>query len=325
MATKQKPVVAVYGCGGTGINITRLVETGDITKFSGDFTCYYVDTSDSNVRDGAQIENLFQIEGVDGAGKRRSGAYEAINRHAGSIVSKFPAGTFNIIVASASGGSGAVIAQVIANQLIAKNENFVIVYIGSVSSHAEIKNTSMALKSLEILGNKNSRPIVLHYLSNNGVRRSDIDHQALMAIRMLIGLFNPIHDELDSADIKSWLTDGSLGNRLVTLHFNEDPKNHINIQGALSVVTLAVDGANTDLEPKPAYQAVGFIPKQWVEAKILDATGVVHYVIGDAVVFDEVKRLEEEADAVQAEIQASQRRDSLVSKSDQAGDDGLIL
>lgn len=324
----SKAPVAVYGCGGAGVNIARKIDVGDDVRFGGDYIVYYIDTSESNFRgDEIPSENIHFITDKDGAGKIRGGAAEPIKREMPAIVAKFKPAKFNIIISSTSGGSGAVIAQLLADAMISRGDNFVIIYIGSVASQIEIENAVKSLRSLEALAVKHRRPVATHYLSNSGSSRANIDKNAVGAVRCLIGLFNPMHAEMDSADLTTWLTHGSLGSRLVSLSFANTVDEYQKIEGAMSVATIADVNANTDLVPIPAYQTVGFAPQQWVEAKAIASGAALHFVLGDAVVMKEVTALAEQNAAATEAVLARTRHTGIISKDDlnQADDSGLLL
>lgn len=325
--------VTVYGAGGAGINLTRQIAAqvqGDAKNIFSqvDANFVYVDTSESNLaKNGIDKDAVFLFEGVDGSGKVRAENHVIIAKSTLKILQAHKPGTFNIVVCSASGGSGSVIGHSLVAELRKQGEQVVVLIVGSTGSHIEIANTLKTLKSLDKLAHDLSSPIVAHYLENSpGRKRSDVDHNVIGAALMLLMLFGSRHEELDSADLRHWLTYKALGAELIILQFASSPERYEALEDILSVATLALPDVDTSLSPKPSYHTVGLLNKAWTEhpAKFIGTTPV-HYALSPAPVVAATKALQALLTEVEQQLGARVRRDSLVKDSDVATDNGLIL
>ena len=187
----------IYAVGGCGINIGR--QAAAVSNEFSEHDVFFVDTSESNLRKpGINRDKVFLFEGIDGSGKVRAENHKAIGKSVLKILEQFKPGKFNIIVNSASGGSGSIIGHSILAELKKRGEQVVMILIGSTASHIEIENTVKTLKSLDALADKVGSPVVMHYLENSAtLDRKSIDANAAGAITMLLALFAGVHDELD--------------------------------------------------------------------------------------------------------------------------------
>jgi hypothetical protein len=313
----------IYAVGGTGINLVNRFEKS-IMKDKPTATAYYVDTSNSNVKSrSVPPDRLYVFSGKDGGGKIRGNTHEPISSRIDQVLSKMKPGMFNVIVSSSGGGTGGVAAQAIAHQLLLQNKLVVLVVVGSTASLAELKNTRKTILSFENLAqNIVKKPVVVHYLENSTTStRATIDNHAVGALALLTALFSGVHDELDSEDLRSWLNHSSLGRRLVDLQFSNGAEDFGMLTNALSVATLAKPGAVTDLNPMPAYQAVGFVPPAWLDAKppLMEAE-TLNFIIGDGIFLAASQRLKAAEDAADDEVNGRARRDDILAASD--GDSG---
>lgn len=101
----QQGAVRIYCAGGAGINIGKKYG-GNLPERIGSaklMTCY-IDTSRTNLHDVPDPENVFVLPELDGSGKVRKENHEAISQMIPRILKDYPAGDFNIVIFSASGG-----------------------------------------------------------------------------------------------------------------------------------------------------------------------------------------------------------------------------
>lgn len=328
MSDKNK--VAIYCTGGAGINIGNLLSQAPLSN-QGFATpqLYYIDTSDSNLRrTKIDMEQVFLFENVDGSGKVRAENHAVISKNILKIIQSFPPTTFNIIVCSASGGSGSVIGHSLAVELRKRGEQVIMVIVGTTGSHIEIENTMKSLKSLDSMAEKMNKPVVVHYLENSeSTPRHRVDAQAVEALVMLLGLFSGQHRELDTADLKNWLNHPKLDPQLVSLHFAVTQEAYDCIGEVTTLATLARPEMNTTMTPVPAYQAVGFVPDEWTSEKArvpLIGNEPINYAIGPDLISEIAKSLKKRLDESTARLSARVRRDSLHDSSEASGD-GIIL
>lgn len=324
--------VSIYNVGGCGLNQGRAFEAKFTEAKSAELntvppSVFYVDTSSSNLRrSGIDQERTYLFDDMDGSGKLRAENHREISKRIPNLLQAFQPSTFNIVISSAGGGSGAVIAHSLIKELRKQELPVVLILIGTTASLIEINNSVKTLKSLDKMAHDDDLPIVCFYLENTpNAGRQAVDAAALEALVSLVALFAGAHEELDSADLKHWLKFEELGGELVALEIVRGQKNYQAIKDVVSVATLAAPGDNTHLDPTPAYQAVGYVPDNWVTNKFVTMGEPLSFCLSS----DLVERASKELLSHEAEVsrvhQTRVRRDSLVGRHDQATDDGLIL
>lgn len=209
LSTRPVGTVQLYGCGGGGINIAKEysgeMETTDISKFS---ACF-LDTSDSNLADHL-LDNTFLFSDpsgeTDGSGKVKAQNAELIEKSIPEVLRKFPAKDMNIIVYTASGGTGNVAGYLLHRKLLEAGHSVVSVVIGTFEAERTAKNTMGTIASLSDLAEDVDKPVIFHYSSNaRGVPRSTVDKEAHLIITALAMLSSRRNHGLDTADIKSFL------------------------------------------------------------------------------------------------------------------------
>lgn len=199
--------VRLFACGGAGINIGKKYG-GNLPERIGSaklMTCY-IDTSRTNLHDVPDPENVFVLPELDGSGKVRKENHEAISQMIPRILKDYPAGDFNIVIFSASGGTGSVCGPLLIAELLTRGENAIAVVIGSEESVITSTNTFNTLKSLDHIARTKGIPVVMHYTNNDrGVKRSDVDKNAMFVVSSLTVLASRQNKELDSMDVANWL------------------------------------------------------------------------------------------------------------------------
>ncbi|WP_396190552.1 hypothetical protein [Flavobacterium sp.] len=241
--------VTIFACGGTGVNIAKRI--GDL-----DIDVVFVDTSVSNMKT-IKSDNVFLVEGMDGAGKLMSATYEEFKPIVTDVLMKFPPSkNLNIVVGSMSGGSGAVIAPLLASQLV--DEGYNTLAIGVISDHSttEINNALRSLRSYRGRSNVLKKPISLFPI--HGVRRSEADQTVLHFISLLSLLVDKKHTaEFDTADLRSFLffdrvTDNAPTVAIIELMSNEAfvPEKGTSVVGS---VLLTKDQSSTIYPAYPEY------------------------------------------------------------------------
>lgn len=186
----------LYACGGTGVNIARRVADLDVNII-------YVDTSASNLKNTEG--NVFLIDGMDGAGKHMAATYEEFKPVVSDVLLKFPPSrNVNIVLGSLSGGSGAVIAPMVASQLVDDGYNTIAIGTVSESSTAEINNSLKSLRSYRGRSNAIGKAISIYLVE--GHTRNDVDQNVLHFISLISLLVDKKHTaEFDTADLRSFL------------------------------------------------------------------------------------------------------------------------
>ncbi len=336
MTSISKNANQVIACGGAGTNILAefsKIGVTDLPGFARVIPCY-VDTSMSNLRN-KQIpdENLYLFEGIDGSGKVRSQNYDDISKKTKEILLKFKPTPINIILHSASGGSGGIIGSVLVSELKARGHQVIVVLIGSTDTRIEIENTIKTLKSYESISEKRDSSVVLHYLENTRLEpRGEINRQARKFIQSLMGLYSGQNDELDTADLKNWLNYTSITGgqpRLASINMAVTTEELNSVGTVVSVATLAMPGMETCIGQTPAYQCVGYPPASWGD-KTLENSRVIgdnamHFCISDDFILDNVTRLNKMLTDVNDVFESRNARKSILDKNDNKTDVGIIL
>lgn len=315
--------VKLYGCGGLGVNFATNYITGNQGDGFADIAPAFIDTSRSNLIPGIPEENVYILENTDGSGKVRRENHAQISSSIKNILQRHQPGDFNIVVFSASGGSGSVIGPLIVSELLTRGMSVVVLTVGSSESNITANNTVNTLKSLAAISKKEGAPVVTYYLHNGGGNtRSVVDKQLAFATSCLSYLASRQNAELDTKDVSNWLRYNNateVAPQLSLLDIFIDPEAVTSIHDPISVASLYADRDQPHLsEPVPDYSCVGYFqhPVKDVEE--------IHFVISTQNLGATYERLEETRNDYNA------RRDSRVQtrnivNADEALDDGLVL
>lgn len=187
----------IYACGGAGSNVVKNITDLDID------VCY-VDTSKSNLKK-VPDENIFLVDGLDGAGKNRVVTYEGFKDVVEEVMIRFkPSETLNVVVSSLSGGSGAIINAAITKELLLQDKPVVVIVMDSVASGIEISNTMKSLKTFKAVSTQTKKSVALRYVENNS--RGEADKQVISFINLLSLLIDKNNtEEFDSSDLSNFL------------------------------------------------------------------------------------------------------------------------
>lgn len=194
MATNK---LRVYLCGGTGANIGRKLKPGICASVT-------VDTSVSNTR-GISKENVFLVEGMDGSGKKQSVTYQNFKPIAKDVLIKHkPSDELNVVLSSTSGGSGSVMAPMIASALIEAGKNVICVGIESTTSLIETRNALTTLRNYKGVSTALKKCVTLYYIDS--ASKAEADDRAIWLIDLLALLIDKSRiDELDISDIANFI------------------------------------------------------------------------------------------------------------------------
>lgn len=333
----SKYKIRVYGCGGGGINILSeyiKIRPGPLIGFAAIDPCY-IDTSDSNLKDkeGLKEEDVFSFDGVDGSGKVRSMNYEDINKNSKSILLKHKPHLFNVVIHTASGGSGSVIGPVLVSELKSRGLHVIVLLIGSTDTRIEIENTIKTLKSYESIAEKRNSPVVIEYTENTiEANRDKVNSSIKMTLTMLTGLYSGQISEIDSADLTNWLEYTKFTKtkpRLSSLVIVKELKGFANTSSIVSVATIALAEHNTRLDKTPAYQCVGYAPNVW-KCEVPNSLNIIdkhpiHFTISDDFILGSVNKLVKSLQEIDDIYNSRNERDSIVNEDDGKTDSGLVL
>lgn len=265
-------VIRVYCVGGCGVNIgQRVMAALDGVEGSGpEFRVSMIDTSAANVSKD-MLHAFYHVQGdldhpTDGSGMVRKTNYPAIMRSLPHILNTFQPGDFNIIIGSASGGSGSVISPLLSAKLLESNKPFVVLLVGSQGCLKEVTNTIDTIESFQGIATKHDKSIACHYFDNGASRRKDVDG----LIEFLVMLWGFLHGDsiraLDSKDIENFLNHEKVTNypaglsQLQLMFKDEYAKEKAGV--ALATLLTLVDEDTEPSQMDVAYHVVGTADSQ---------------------------------------------------------------
>ena len=343
MINSNKNTVRIFGCGGMATNAIHSLESSRkaaVTGFANYELCY-IDTSKSNMfKKNLNVDDVFVFNDIDGSGKIRKENHKVIAENAKAILQKFKPTTFNIVVSSASGGTGGVVSSSIVSELLRSDKEVLVVIVGTSNSVIEVENTTKTLQSYEAIAKLRGKNVNMVYLQNSTTVNDEalVNSQATQIISMLLGLLSGEHEQLDTADIKTWLnhnkvteSDPCINNILVGYGPELTPYHtgdHFLIDSPISVATLATRDMNTRYNHTPALKFEGYVPNEWKTGDKHGLTTIkddaIHFCIMEDKMTSIYKSLSSHLKALK-EAQCSRiKRASIVNDADTT-EDGLVL
>lgn len=318
----------IYATGGSGCNIVSNF-LKEMTKESTGMTlfgCVYIDTSRSNLNPNIPLSDTYLVDNLDGSGKLRASNYQALSDCSRDILLKHKPADINVVIGSASGGTGSVISPILVSQLLDRGEDVIVIAIGSTSSRIETENTLKTLKSYEMISQKRETPVIMAYRENSQKKpRAEVDGEVEMLIATLAVMFSGNNRELDSSDLSNFLNYQKVTNFKPKLSHLDIFSGNVTLakgQALVSLVTLMDSTSDAESGVLTDYQAVGFIPetaKAYLGQQLpIHAAVVSGYFNGVA-------------EALEAKISSyDEVRKSIVEKpitdrNTQATDDGIVL
>ena len=269
----------VYGCGGAGINLVSHYFGRESGAGTAQLAPALIDTSRSNLK-GHHIDNdsTYLVEGLDGSGKIRSENYDEINKTIKQILVQIPAGDFNLVVFSASGGSGSVLGPLLIKQLNEKKLPVIAIVIGTDESTIAAENTLKTIKSLELVAKNSNVPVIMSFHKNDLTgRRSETDRAVWSVISCLSILTSGENMEMDYRDLVHWVQYTKVNGgraQLATMHIATSAEHMKRITGPLSVASLYSNPDQEHLATSADYQSVGYADLSGTDFE------QVHFVIG---------------------------------------------
>lgn len=242
-------MISVFACGGCGSNIAKQISDLDIEV-------NYIDTSTSNLK-GVKSDNIFVLENIDGAGKDRSKTYEHFKDIASDVVIKFkPSASLNVVVSSLSGGSGSIIAPLVAKELIRNGHNTIVIAIDSKHSVKELDNTIKTFKTYKSISDGIKKAVSIFYIENSN--RKESDNKAVWFINLLSLLVNRQHtEEFDTTDLTNFINFDRVTDNVPTVSILEVNENEtINPEKNTTIVSsilLTTDKHSTIKPVVPEY------------------------------------------------------------------------
>lgn len=330
MSEMQKGKVKLYACGGGGINIGARFERHRGLSETGfaEIDTVYVDTSRSNLSRQIDQKSCYLMEGLDGSGKIRAENYEEISGRVRDILQQHKPGDVNIVLSTAAGGSGSVIAPSLVSELLDREIPVIVITIGNADTRLEAENTLKTLKSYEAVAKLRKAPVVMAYVQNSEqMPRAKADAHVESIIMALAVVYSRENRELDSKDLFNWLRFDrvtTFGPQLSALTLLDGSSDIDDLGNIISVATVAAETESTKISVTPEYQCVGYIPAN-ADTTVLGTTPL-HFVTSDGVFGDVAAGLQR----MLAEMEESRsarlpKKSNLLSNTDKPTESGLVL
>lgn len=321
--------VRLYGVGGCGTNrVCEFLEQREHMNHRSqtELLPAILDTSEANLK-GRQVpqDSVYLIPDLDGSGKVRSENHQEISRWIRRMINEVSPQEFNVIVFSASGGSGSVIGPLLIKELNERRLPVIGIVVGSHESVISCNNTLNTLMSLESIAEKTELPVVINYQHNEtNEPRTRVDETIHGLISSFLVLASDENREMDRKDLEHFLHFSKLSGKpqLATIHVSLDAEQ---LQAVDSPVTIA---SIYDREDRPQAQ----ITADYVTIGYGDLSNFDSYEMHFAITTTDIDRVAKGIRKKVKELRENQsarvERDSLMSIEEangQQNDDGLVL
>lgn len=266
MSTKK---VNIFACGGTGM-VSVAKTLSDKAVPTSEVNVVYCDASSSDVREAGldtESDNLFFPKGIDkdGSGRLKSSNSKVIKDSIPSLLNKH--GTtndndLNLIVGSASGGTGCVYLLYLTKKLLELNRQVIVILVTADESRNVVKNTMEVMASLEAIPKSVGHPLTIYPIAytrsskGHGYKTyAEVEKDISLVLKKLIFLYTNNHDKVDSMDLRHWLkydaVDSDVANRLnrLFIHNNSsDEPTCPSVDNIMSIISLYPRGTEPNLK-----------------------------------------------------------------------------
>jgi hypothetical protein len=271
--------IRIYGCGGAGVNIVSHYTGRQSEPGCAEIMPALVDTSRSNLKNREIPQDAtYLVDGLDGSGKIRAENHAEIQKTIKQILVQIQPTDFNLIVFSASGGSGSVIGPLLVKELSDRKIPVIAVVIGSDESVIAAENTLKTLQSLESIAQGTEMPVIMNYHQNNlNDKRSGVDRSIYSVIGCFSVLASGENLEMDYRDLVHWIQYTKVNNgrpQLATVHVATTKEQFDRVVAPISVASLYNDPDQEHLPTTADYQSVGYADLSSIDIDQL------HFIIG---------------------------------------------
>lgn len=322
--------IMLYCAGGAGTNIGSqfIKHRGKENPGFASLDMCFIDTSKSNLNPNIPQDTVYILDDLDGSGKLRSSNYVALQEASNDILHHHKPTDLNVVIHSASGGSGSVIGPILVSELLNRKESVIVILIGSTSSRIETENTVKTLKSYEVISQKRSLPVIASYFEN-GVdaehTRALVDQKIQTNIMVLSALFSGSNREMDMADLKNFLNYTAVTSYKPKLSYIDFFSGEIKLgkhQAIVSLATLVDEQTPSDIQSPVEYQAVGFLPE--VTKSAVSVPLPIHSAVITGYYNGIIDRLDNKL-ASYSELRNTVVEKSIADRDIKSTDEGLVL
>lgn len=206
--------INIIACGGFGQNIMLgMMKRDFFPQLEKNLALYALDTSKANLRKYEDIETKVAchlVPQADGSGKFRGENHESISTMVNDLVnSGVIEPGLDIVIFSASGGSGGVIGADMMEALTRKGRSVVGMALETDEDFQALTNTFKTVKTLQHKASQGTRNFTVYWSNNrdgNGnINSSMVNQFFLETLENLIAIGHPSMARLDTRDIHNWL------------------------------------------------------------------------------------------------------------------------
>ncbi len=249
----KKATIAIYGIGGTGINITRLFKHDANPVFGvANINITRIDTSLSNSKNDVVI-----VGQGDGGGKDPKFVAQTTEGFEKEILHKHQPGDYNIVVHGGGGATGPGFSLKLVKELLSRDKNVMVFMTESSSSAKEIENVINTLKSYQKIQKITGKPIVIAY--DDSKEEAVQDKNMLTRLAILSILLSGENNSLDKKDIENFLGYHKVTSVDAGLVLLGVCSGKITEDKVVATATIAIDASNIETGVTPAYRCHGII------------------------------------------------------------------
>lgn len=322
----DRSTIAIYGVGGAGINnVLDINIPSDAAGFPNAIK-YIADISDRNLRGVAddKFAAKYLLPGVDGSGKNRVFTHSIAVAHIDKLLLTLKPKDVNVVIFSASGGSGSVLGPLIIEELLRRDIPVIGFCIITSASKEETINSFGTIGTLQNIATKMvKKPIVVNFHENTETCNREMVNDIIHAsIRALASLLSGQNEELDKRDIENWLRPDRLSvqypPQVFDLYIHAAPGNTIMADTtAVSVASLLLSKRSIEYMGGQSYNTVGYLPDSALNATSIELSDL-HFIISNSSMVKRVDYLKSVIKVFQdAEIAA---KANIVPEFDDSGD-----
>ena len=318
--------ITIYGAGGCGINLASRFKNFEKKPGYASIRTVYLDCGGNNFPKDASDDQCKNLTDNDGSGKVRAYNAAAVAEKIPDVVTTHAPTAFNIIIFSASGGSGSTIGPLLSRELTRKEVPHIIILVGDNESHTSAKNTYKCYLSLEHISQSVKMPITLAWHKNSAeTPRTVVDKNVYEEIMNIARLCSGQNRDLDTKDLANWvhytIPEPELIPQLSLLTITTDANKANQIKNPLSVAHLLKGETSLPKEFSPNFSIAGYLP----EGEGGNESGIIYVISTDEVedvsqiILNDYEKFEELSKS------RSKLNPTLVKESDKVSDEGLIF
>jgi hypothetical protein len=323
-------VINIYGCGGCGISQVSKLEreaNADLAPGYASMKLYYLDTSKSDLVAGLDRDRIFMLgdhakglteEEIEGSGSVRSANNKLIKPMVPKILHAFkPSNDLNIVVSSGSGGSGAVFAAHLVEELLKSGKSVIVIMVTSIDTQIAVSNSIKSIQTYARIASSNERPVVCSHWQNDDITSMAVVDagvaELISRLRVLYSRQNRKLDKQDLANVLNYTETTSADPKLVYFDVEDGVVDQEDGVDPIAVATLVNEGSeDTKYHTKVEYHPVGYIPE---EANI-KLKAPWHFCVVDGYAEKALASLRSLESAYNAEIKARRNKTSLLAQDE---------